>query len=615
MNKDYLNNLDKDELIKIILDKSNKEFNELENFSGLKWERNDIEVIENNKGIPKLEYIEDLSINPQYNNCNFLFEGENLKLLQIMQYTHRGKIDVIYIDPPYNTTKKDFKYNDDYVDKNNKFRHSKWLNFMKARLDLAKKLMSKDGMLAVSIDDNEMPRLALLMEEIFGASNIKIICVKMAEPSGMKMTAVARNKSIAKLKEYVIIAKNNGICNLNLSEPKEDWDKEYNLFLKGLTLEDRGRINSIKANELRTEDDLKELEDIFNKIEMVSLNEYMSSLNIPTEKELEFKYDNAWRIVRTTAFSVDIKKIADMTRDNFKSDLMYVVSPKNILYICKSKYNVEKYRPRGFVLFADDYLMKHLGDFWSDIKTTGLDSEGGVTFRNGKKPLKLLKRIINMCPKKDALVFDFFAGSASLGQAVLELNREQFDSKRRFILCTNNEVNMTLSKDSTNEDKRIIRYIKDNNLEKGMPEFEQFGICRRYAHKRLTNITKENESILYFKIDNLDIAKEDVSKDYVKQLVAKNCTEIVCFKEFINGAVTYSNEWSLTSNNNAILGVYWGLNEYWLSEEYKMILKSNVPKKIIYKLNFEDCSDFIDENDVQIKSIPIEYLQNIKKFL
>jgi len=104
-------------------------------------------------------------------NFNILIEGDNYHTLSVLSYTHKNKIDVIYIDPPYNTGNKDFIYNDHYVDKEDRFKHSKWLSFMSKRLKLAKPLLSKEGVIFISIGENEVAQLKLLCNQIFGEQN------------------------------------------------------------------------------------------------------------------------------------------------------------------------------------------------------------------------------------------------------------------------------------------------------------------------------------------------------------------------------------------------------------------------------------------------------------
>lgn len=129
-------------------------------------------VIECQNNIPILKKVDDKSIKTDANiPTNILIEGDNYHALQVLNYTHKGQIDVIYIDPPYNTGKKDFKYNDSFVDKEDGYRHSKWLNFMSKRLKLAHNLLKESGLIFISIDDNEVAQLKLLSNDIFGEEN------------------------------------------------------------------------------------------------------------------------------------------------------------------------------------------------------------------------------------------------------------------------------------------------------------------------------------------------------------------------------------------------------------------------------------------------------------
>lgn len=135
---------------------------------------------------------------------NFLLEGDNLHSLKLLEKTHKGKINVIYIDPPYNTGNKDFKYNDQFVDSNDAYAHSKWLSFMSVRLQIAKKLLSDDGIIFISIDDNEQAPLKLLCDEIFGDTNFigQLHWKRKKQPSYL-------HGNIAGVMEYItVFAKN-----------------------------------------------------------------------------------------------------------------------------------------------------------------------------------------------------------------------------------------------------------------------------------------------------------------------------------------------------------------------------------------------------------------------
>lgn len=141
---------------------------------GLVWEDKPEEVEERLRTeLPVLKEVKSraiLSDNADAPN-HILIEGDNLEALTTLAYTHEGKIDVIYIDPPYNTGNKDFVYNDSYVDSEDSYRHSKWLSFMSRRLRIAKKLLSYSGVIFISIDENEIAPLRILGDEIFSAKN------------------------------------------------------------------------------------------------------------------------------------------------------------------------------------------------------------------------------------------------------------------------------------------------------------------------------------------------------------------------------------------------------------------------------------------------------------
>jgi len=154
---------------------------------GLVWEEKSEEVVEmctnpKRKKLPVLKEIKDKEIITDKDKpVNLLIEGDNYHALSVLNYTHAKKVDVIYIDPPYNTGNKDFIFNDHYVDKEDAYRHSKWLSFMEKRLKLAKNLLKDTGVIFISIDDNEVAQLKLLMDDknrgMFGENNFVAILI------------------------------------------------------------------------------------------------------------------------------------------------------------------------------------------------------------------------------------------------------------------------------------------------------------------------------------------------------------------------------------------------------------------------------------------------------
>jgi len=138
------------------------------------WEEHEEEVdVKMQTHVPVFTEVEEKEIvgDPESEQYNFLLEGDNLHSLKLLEKTHKGKIDVIYIDPPYNTLKDGFTYEDEQVDGNDGFRHSKWLSFMSERLKIARKFLQESGVIFISIDDNEEAQLKLLCDDIFGSVN------------------------------------------------------------------------------------------------------------------------------------------------------------------------------------------------------------------------------------------------------------------------------------------------------------------------------------------------------------------------------------------------------------------------------------------------------------
>ncbi|EWH07477.1 DNA methylase [Pseudoalteromonas lipolytica SCSIO 04301] len=410
---------------------------------------------------------------------NLFIEGNNLSALKLLEETYLAAVKLIYIDPPYNTG-GDLLYNDDFsespetflkkdsqVDEdgnklvsnlqgNGRF-HTKWLNMIYPRLVKARSLLSKDGILAISIDDNELSNLLSIVDELFGWENRKVICVKMSEPSGLKMGSVLKTGSIAKLKEYVVICSKQSIRNLTLENiPKEKWDTEYNIYLEGLTKEDRVVIR--EESEKEENADIARLDKIAKRINLKSVSEKLKELDVSKDKKESWLFENSWRICQC-ATSSTVLKLANEKKQTLEQDNFFVTSSTGKTYFVRGAYSETSAKPRLQMLFADDNLTVHPGDFWHDIKTTGLDGEGGVSFKNGKKPLKLLKRIIKMATSSNDIILDFFAGSGSTAQAVWESNIDD-GASRKFILMQYPEEFNKKNKDH----KESIRFCESNGL-------------------------------------------------------------------------------------------------------------------------------------------------------
>lgn len=350
---------------------------------------------------------------------NKLIFGDNLLALKALEREYSGKVKCVFIDPPYNTGNA-FEHYDDGLE------NSIWLGLMQARLEILNGLLKKDGFIAVQIDDKQYARLYLIMAEIFGEDNLKTICVKMSEPTGVKMASINKIGGIAKLKEYIILAGKNGIRGLTLEKiPKEAWDSEYKTVCIGLTKDELQFIKDTLDKEERTELEIKNIDKLASKLSFISARE--ACVNEGNSKLTDdWSFQNSWRIVQFATLTGGAKDLAVEKKLSFEPDIpsaFVVITSQSKAYLIKGDFNHETRLPRCKMLFADKYLEVHPGDFWSDIKTTGLDNEGGVDFKNGKKPEKLIHRILGMTTKPGDLVLDSFAGSGTTGAVAQKMGR------------------------------------------------------------------------------------------------------------------------------------------------------------------------------------------------
>lgn len=342
---------------------------------------------------------------------NLIIKGNNLLALYGLKKEFFEKIRLIYIDPPYNTGNDSFSYNDN-------FNHSTWLTFMKNRLEVAKELLRKDGMIFVQCDDNEQAYLKVLMDEVFGKENfINTICVKMSEPTGVKMAHV--EKRLPKLKEYILLYKKENI-KLNIVKiPKGEWDSEYKIYIDNLQKEEIQRLKEIMNNENRSKEEVEEADKICSKMKLSNVSKVQSKTDT-----LDWLYENSWRILRSCSSAKNVKELADKKRLDVLGECFVVETKQKKMYVVLKDYNPESSQPRLKLLFADDYLEVNPGDFWSDINTTGLEAEGKVQLKNGKKPEELIERIIKLATDEEDIVLDYHLGSGTTCAVAHKLNRQ-----------------------------------------------------------------------------------------------------------------------------------------------------------------------------------------------
>lgn len=373
-----LTNDEKSELIKLL--RSQKKY-------GLVWEDKpeDAEQRMVNEQpvlveVPERAILSDDAEDPNH----ILIEGDNLEALTALSYTHAGKIDVIYIDPPYNTGNKDFSYNDTFIDRENGYRHSMWLSFMDKRLEISKNLLSSRGTIFISIDDNELSQLKLLCDEIFGERNFIACPVRRRRKSQANLS-----KNISTIHEYVLIYRKNIEHELNKVEANLDLDS-----FKNPDNDPRGPYTTMPCT---------------------NRGGTKYSVVTPTGNVIE----DEWRFKKQT--------YDQLFEDN------RIVFPRG-----------GKGKPR-YKLFLSEKQRGGVipNSWWDELES---NQEGAALLKqilgedafSNPKPVGLITFIEKLSTLKDSTILDFFAGSGTTLHATMQLNAED-GGHRRCILATNNE--------------------------------------------------------------------------------------------------------------------------------------------------------------------------------
>lgn len=337
---------------------------------------------------------------------NLLIKGNNLLALFTLKARLAGKVKLIYIDPPYNTGSDGFRYNDS-------FNHSAWLTFMKNRLEVAKSLLREDGLIFIQCDDNEQAYLTILMDEIFGRDNrINTIAVNMSTVSGNKIKHTIDGKRFPKTKEYILLyALDRTKTKLTVPKShKEKWDSEYNKIIPDWTQEDYS---------LMEDGDIDAIRQRIGELHLVSLTDYAKENNI--ELTEEWKWDNAYRIFAVEQ-NESLRKIA--RQQDLQGDIACVQSSRGLLRLISTNFNRESTRARIELVSAQEKGQVFLSDNWTDMAIGGgISYEGSVQMQNGKKPEKLIQRILSTGSSEGDIVLDFCLGSGTTAAVAHKMNR------------------------------------------------------------------------------------------------------------------------------------------------------------------------------------------------
>jgi adenine-specific DNA-methyltransferase len=519
---------------------------------GLVWEEKPEDVVEMcKKSLPVLKEVKNKEIITDKNKpVNLLIEGDNYHALSVLNYTHEKKVDIIYIDPPYNTGKKDeFKFNDQWIDENDSYRHSKWLSFMEKRLQLAKSLLKDSGVIFISIDDNELTQLRLLLDEIFDRNFIALFIHKNnSSKNQANLVSVST--------EYLLLYKRtkDGLKG-----------KEWRIFKKGA--KDIARTyEKLKAKGLSLEEIEEQIKEMYSRPKYAHLSRW----NKIDEK--------------------GVFKDADLSREGGPKD--YTIINPYTGKPCvipnrgwgKSYEELLRLQKEDLIWYGDDDTPPGLKDYITDedqiipdsflyydnsVDTRMIKNMFGKLVFENPKPLELIKTIISMSSDKNAVILDFMAGSGTTGHAVLELNKED-GGNRQFILCTNNENNICTD----------VCYPRIQKVIEG------------YIDSKKQKVKGLGRNLKYFKTDFVDAEPTDRNK---KKLTEK-ATEMLCVREKTFEQVLEKRNFKIFKNNSHYTGIIF---DQLAIPEFKKVIKDIKGKFSVYVFSLGD--DTFDEEFEDIK--------------
>jgi len=375
-------------------------------------------VLDCQKELPVLKEIQEKQINSRKDDVtHILIDGDNYHALSVLNYTHPKMIDVIYIDPPFNTGNKTWKYNNDYVEQEDLYRHSKWLSFMDKRLRLARDLLSQRGIIIVAIDDYEHHSLRSLMDDIFKENNRLSTIVVVHNPRGRN-----DDKYFATMHEYMLVYARN----------------KDNAIVKHFAFTEQDLEQFNKTDEISAYSETSFMRTGNNSDRITRPNLYYPIYFNENTKQMALSKERGW-IELLPINEKGEEKTWRWGQDTFNENW----STELLVRKVKGKYRVFKKRR------AVNVIGRKPKTVWYNPKYDA--SSNGIVLLNNilgnqhgfpyPKSLYSVKDIIELVSYPNSIILDFFAGSGTTGHAVLDLNTADA-GKRQFILCTNNENNI-----------------------------------------------------------------------------------------------------------------------------------------------------------------------------
>jgi adenine-specific DNA-methyltransferase len=539
---------------------------------GLVWDDKPEDVAEQCKEfLPVLKEEKNNEILITKNGLNHIFiEGDNYHALSVLNYTHKKKIDFIYIDPPYNTGAKDWKYNNSYVDEHDPYRHSKWLAFMHKRLRFAKNLLKDTGIICVTIDDNEMPRLWCLMDEVFGEKNHLGTVVIRNNPGGRKTA-----RKVALVHEYALFfGKSNAAKIQKIEILPEEKTHSYIRDDAGLYYENRNLrkdgVDSLAINKKGQLSDRYYPIYYDPKTNKVSTKEKFPVKIFPTDSNGEKRI---WR------------RSKDVIDGMFERGDIW--------------YKKTKYGDQIYFKFRGGLDGEPPESIWYDSKFSA--SEHGTQvldrilgkrelFQYPKSHYAVIECIRAATTDKNATILDFFGGSGTTGHAVLQMNEDD-TGNRQFILCTNNE-------DNNSTGTKIAEDICYPRLKKVMTGYSNNG----------EKVTGLGGNLKYYKTDFVLKVKTDNDK----RIFTTRSTEMLCLAEAtFEEVASKKGLFAIYENQEQMTGIIFDEDAI---TDFKKEAKKHKKPFVVYVFSYDHTyneEDFENMNNLKIvKPIP-EVILNV----
>lgn len=514
---------------------------------GLVWEDKPEEMVEMCKNrLPVLKEVKGKEIMTDKNKpVNLLIEGDNYHSLSVLNYTHAKKIDVIYIDPPFNTGAKDWKYNNNYVDINDAYRHSKWLSMMSNRLKIARNLLKDNGVLICAIDDNEFHHLGTLLEEIFCGYEIHCITI-VHNPRGIQ----GDNFSYTHEYAYFVFKKNMKVIgHRKIREEDIDWRN----------LRDNG------GESLRSDAKNCFYSIIIKNDKVIGFGDVLEN-NIHPKKQAEVKngcyyvypidrqgVERKWRYARQSVELIQHLLRAKKTKNGYEIEIGKDFGTVRTVWQ-DSRYDANEY---GTKLVHKLVPTSHF-DFPKSVYNT-FDCIAPILYQ-----------------RKNPIILDYFAGSGTTGQAVMMLNKED-SGDRQFILCTNNENGIT----------EEVCYPRVKKVIQG--------------HKDYPDITGIPANLKYFRTDFVDAELTDKNKIKLTQ----QATEMLCIKEGTFESILDRKKIKIFKNNKHYIGIIF---DQLAIPKFKKEIKDIKGKFSVYVFSLSDETfdeEFVDiKQKIKLSPIP-----------